>query len=147
MTKKFFHPSLLLLFWDPGSGIRDPGWVKIRIRDQGQTSRIRNTALNRRKTSSSATMDAMEKRERGVNAPRSQTALTVSGPVNPPHPPPPPPPANQLKSTTQTEQYGPWINLGHSWAQMALTSLVPFQGPGVSRAPSPPLTQVIHSPL
>ncbi len=42
-------------------------------------------------------MDAMEKRERGVNAPRSQTALTVSGPVNPPHPPPP---ANQLKSPT-----------------------------------------------
>jgi hypothetical protein len=32
------------------------------------------------------------------------------------------------------------------WAQMALASLVPFKGPGVSRAPSPPLTQVIHSP-
>jgi hypothetical protein len=31
MTKKFFHPSLLLLFLDPGSEIRDPGWVKIRI--------------------------------------------------------------------------------------------------------------------
>ncbi len=36
----FFHPSLLLLFLDPGfwirdprSGIRDPEWVKIRIRD------------------------------------------------------------------------------------------------------------------
>ncbi len=29
---------------------------------------------------------------------------------------------------------------GHSWAQMALASLVPFKGPGVSRAPSPPLT-------
>jgi hypothetical protein len=39
-------------------------------------------------------MDAMEKGERGVNAPRSQTALTVSGPVNPP------PPANQFKSPT-----------------------------------------------
>ncbi len=30
---------------------------------------------------------------------------------------------------------------------MALASLVPFQGPGVSRTPSPPLTHVIHSPL
>ena len=30
-----FHPSLLLLFLDPGSEIRDPGWVKIRIRDPG----------------------------------------------------------------------------------------------------------------
>jgi hypothetical protein len=28
-TTNFFHPSLLLLFW-----IRDPGWVKIRIRDK-----------------------------------------------------------------------------------------------------------------
>ncbi len=27
MTKNFFHPSLLLLFWDPG-------WEKIRIRDK-----------------------------------------------------------------------------------------------------------------
>jgi hypothetical protein len=25
MTSNFFHPSLLLLFLDPGSGIRDPG--------------------------------------------------------------------------------------------------------------------------
>jgi hypothetical protein len=33
--KFFFHPSLLLLFFDPGSEIRDPGWVKIRIRDPG----------------------------------------------------------------------------------------------------------------
>jgi hypothetical protein len=33
MITKFFHPSLLLLFLDPGSEIRDPGWVKIRIRD------------------------------------------------------------------------------------------------------------------
>ncbi len=33
----FFNPSLLLLFWirDPGSEIRDPAWVKIRIRDPG----------------------------------------------------------------------------------------------------------------
>ncbi len=29
-----FHPSLLLLFLDPGSEIRDPGWVKIRIRNK-----------------------------------------------------------------------------------------------------------------
>ncbi len=35
MTTNFFHPSLLLLFLDPGSKIRDPGWVKIRIRDPG----------------------------------------------------------------------------------------------------------------
>jgi hypothetical protein len=34
MTKKIVHPSLLLLFLDPGSEIRDPGWVKIRIRDK-----------------------------------------------------------------------------------------------------------------
>ncbi len=27
-TTNFFHPSLLLRFLDPGSGIRDPGWVK-----------------------------------------------------------------------------------------------------------------------
>jgi hypothetical protein len=26
MTTTFFHPSLLLLFLDPGSGIRDPGF-------------------------------------------------------------------------------------------------------------------------
>ncbi len=28
MTTNFFHPSLLLLVLDPGSEIRDPGWVK-----------------------------------------------------------------------------------------------------------------------
>jgi hypothetical protein len=38
-----------LLFLDPGSEIRDPGWVKIRIRDPGSTSRIRNTAVAARK--------------------------------------------------------------------------------------------------
>jgi len=33
MTIKFFSPlSFVAVF---GSGIRDPGWVKIRIRDQG----------------------------------------------------------------------------------------------------------------
>ena len=32
LTKKFFHPCLLLLFLDPGSGIRDPGSG---IRDPG----------------------------------------------------------------------------------------------------------------
>ena len=116
--KFFFTPLFSTCFWirDPRSGIRDPGWVKIRIRDPGQTSRIRKTALNCRKTSSSVTMDAMEKRERGVNAPRSQTALTVSGPVNPPpHPPTPGQPVEiSNTSPTQTEQYGPWINLGAS---------------------------------
>jgi hypothetical protein len=34
LKKKNFHPCLLLLFLDPGSEIRDPGWVKIRIRDK-----------------------------------------------------------------------------------------------------------------
>jgi hypothetical protein len=34
MTTNFFHSSLLLLFLDPGSEIRDPGWVKIWIRDK-----------------------------------------------------------------------------------------------------------------
>jgi hypothetical protein len=41
MTTNFFHPSLLMLFLDPGSEIRDPGseirdpgWVKIRIWDK-----------------------------------------------------------------------------------------------------------------
>jgi hypothetical protein len=29
LTKKIFHPCLLLLFLDPGSEIRDPVWVKI----------------------------------------------------------------------------------------------------------------------
>ena len=32
MTKNLFHPSLLLLFLDPGSEIRDPG---SEIRDPG----------------------------------------------------------------------------------------------------------------
>jgi hypothetical protein len=32
LTKKIFHPSLLLLFLDPGSEIRDPG---SEIRDPG----------------------------------------------------------------------------------------------------------------
>ncbi len=35
MTNNFFHPSLLLLFLEPGSEIRAPGWVKIRILDPG----------------------------------------------------------------------------------------------------------------
>jgi hypothetical protein len=43
LTTNFFHPSLLLLFLDLGSEIRDPEWVEIRFRDLGQTSRIRNT--------------------------------------------------------------------------------------------------------
>jgi hypothetical protein len=41
MTTIFFSPlSFIAIF---GSEIRDPGWVKIRIRDPGETSRIRNT--------------------------------------------------------------------------------------------------------
>jgi hypothetical protein len=37
-TTNFFHPSLLLLFLNPGSEIWDPGWTKIRIRDPGWTT-------------------------------------------------------------------------------------------------------------
>ncbi len=39
----FFHPSLLLLFLDPGSGNRDPGSGMIRLRDKHPGS-DRNTA-------------------------------------------------------------------------------------------------------
>jgi hypothetical protein len=42
MTTNFFSPLSFVAVI--GSEIRDPGWVKIRIRDPGQTSRIRNTA-------------------------------------------------------------------------------------------------------
>ncbi len=35
LTTNFFHPSLLLLFLDPRSGIRDPEWENITIRDPG----------------------------------------------------------------------------------------------------------------
>jgi hypothetical protein len=35
--------NIVLLFSDPGSEIRDPGWVKIRIWDLEKTSRIRST--------------------------------------------------------------------------------------------------------
>jgi len=35
MTTSFFHLSLMLLFLDPWSEIRDLGWVKIRIWDPG----------------------------------------------------------------------------------------------------------------
>jgi hypothetical protein len=34
LTKDFFSPLSFYLFLDPGSEIRDPGWVKIRIRDK-----------------------------------------------------------------------------------------------------------------
>ncbi len=43
MTTNFFSPlSFVAVF---GSGIRDPGWVKIWIRDPGCLSRIRHTRL------------------------------------------------------------------------------------------------------
>jgi hypothetical protein len=35
MTINFFYLCLSLLFLDPGSEIRDPGWIKIRIRNTG----------------------------------------------------------------------------------------------------------------
>ncbi len=34
LTRNFFSPLSLVTVLDPGSGIRDPGWVKIRIRDK-----------------------------------------------------------------------------------------------------------------
>jgi hypothetical protein len=51
MKTNFFSPlSFVAVFGsgirDPGYEIRDPGWVKIRIRDSGPTSRIRNTGSN-----------------------------------------------------------------------------------------------------
>ncbi len=47
MTTNFFHPSLLLLFSDPGSGIRDPGSVMGKNQDleSGINIPVRNTAL------------------------------------------------------------------------------------------------------
>jgi hypothetical protein len=46
-NKFFFTNVFHCCFWirDPRSGIRVPGWVKIRIRDLGKTSRIRHTAV------------------------------------------------------------------------------------------------------
>ncbi len=35
MTTNFFHPSLLLLFLDPASGIRDPGSGMCKNQDPG----------------------------------------------------------------------------------------------------------------
>jgi hypothetical protein len=43
MDKKIPPYPLLVLLLDPGSVIRDPRWIKIRIRDPGKTSLIRNT--------------------------------------------------------------------------------------------------------
>jgi hypothetical protein len=43
--KKHFSPPLFVLLLDPRSGIRGRGWIKIRIRDPGKTSRIRNTGF------------------------------------------------------------------------------------------------------
>jgi len=41
MATNFFSPLSLVLFW-----IQDPGWLKIRIRDLGKRSRIRNTGIS-----------------------------------------------------------------------------------------------------
>jgi hypothetical protein len=35
VRQKKIPPTLLVLLLDPGSEIRDPGWIKIRIRDPG----------------------------------------------------------------------------------------------------------------
>ncbi len=40
MTTNFFHPSLLLLFLDPGSGIRDPGSAMGKNQDPGSEINI-----------------------------------------------------------------------------------------------------------
>ncbi len=40
MTKIFFHPSLLLLFLDPGSEIRDPGSGMGKNQDPGSGTNI-----------------------------------------------------------------------------------------------------------
>jgi hypothetical protein len=47
MTTNFFHPSLLLLCLDPGSEIRDPGWVKSGsgIRDKHSGSAIEHQKI------------------------------------------------------------------------------------------------------
>ncbi len=42
MTTNFFSSLSFASVLDLGSGIRDPGWVKIRIRDPGCLSRIRH---------------------------------------------------------------------------------------------------------
>jgi hypothetical protein len=41
MTTNFFHLSLLLLFLDPGSEIRDPGSVMGKNRDPGSGIKLR----------------------------------------------------------------------------------------------------------
>ncbi len=55
-----------------------------------------------------------------------------------------------------TQQYGPWIHLIHLYIKLPIDHWflwplwlrsMPFKGPGVSKAPSPPLAHVIHSPL
>jgi hypothetical protein len=50
MTTNFFHSSLLFLFLDPGSEIRDPGWVKIRIRDKHPGSATQAISIYKDKT-------------------------------------------------------------------------------------------------
>jgi hypothetical protein len=40
MTTNFFHPSLLLLFLDPGAGIRDPGSGMGKNQDPGSEINI-----------------------------------------------------------------------------------------------------------
>jgi hypothetical protein len=47
MTTNFFPPLSFVAVL--GSEIRDPGWVKIRIRDPGETSRIRSTGFDDKK--------------------------------------------------------------------------------------------------
>ncbi len=44
MAAKKVAEKIVLLFFLLIRGIRDPGWEKIKIRDPGYTSRIRNTA-------------------------------------------------------------------------------------------------------
>jgi hypothetical protein len=55
LTKIFFSPlSFLIVFGsgirDPRSGIRDPGWVKIRIRDKHPGSAILVPTVNKKRS-------------------------------------------------------------------------------------------------
>jgi hypothetical protein len=45
MITNFFHPSLLLLFWDLGSGIRDPGSGMGKNQDPGSGITIPSATL------------------------------------------------------------------------------------------------------
>ncbi len=61
--KKFFPPPLLVLLLD-GSGIRDPGWIKIRIPDEhpGYSTLLENTFNKEKKEKKSTNQPKISKR-------------------------------------------------------------------------------------